>query len=54
MSGFVINLKKNRKVSILDLVPILRVRVKTTQKNCQKNGLMYLVPANNLKNKKKC
>jgi hypothetical protein len=44
--------KKFKKVSVLDLVPVLRVQ-KQPKKTFQKTGQMYLVPATNLKNKKK-
>jgi hypothetical protein len=44
--------KKFKKVSVLDLVPVLRVQ-KQPKKTFQKTVKMYLVPATNLKNKKK-
>jgi hypothetical protein len=44
--------KKFKKVSVLDLVPVLRVQ-KQLKENFQKTVKMYLVPAANLKNKKK-
>ena len=44
--------KKFKKVSVLDLVPVLRVQ-KQLKKIFQKTIKMYLVPATNLKNKKK-
>jgi hypothetical protein len=44
--------KKFKKVSVLDLVPVLRVQ-KQLKKTFQKTVKMYLVPATNLKNKKK-
>jgi hypothetical protein len=44
--------KKFKKVSVLDLVPILRVQ-KQLKKTFQKTVKMYLVPATNLENKKK-
>jgi hypothetical protein len=43
--------KKFKKMSVLDLVPILRVK-KQLKKFFQKTVKMYLVPATNLKNKK--
>jgi hypothetical protein len=44
-------LKKLKKMSVYDLVPVLRVQ-KTAQKIFfQKTVKMYLVPATNLKNK---
>jgi hypothetical protein len=43
--------KKFKKVSVLDLVPVLRVQ-KKHKKTFQKTFKMYLVPATNLKNKK--
>ena len=43
--------KKFKKVSVLDLVPVLRVQ-KQLKKIFQKTVKMYLVPATNLKNKK--
>jgi len=42
--------KKFKKVSVLDLVPVLRVQ-KQLKKFFQKTIKMYLVPATNLKNK---
>jgi hypothetical protein len=42
--------KKFKKVSVLDLVPVLRVQ-KQAKKIFQKNVKIYLVPATNLKNK---
>jgi len=44
--------KKFKKVSVLDLVPVLRVQ-KQPEKTFQKTAKMYLVPATNLKNKEK-
>jgi hypothetical protein len=44
--------KKFKKVSVLDLVPVLRVQ-KQPKKTFRKTVKMYLVPATNLKNKKK-
>jgi hypothetical protein len=44
--------KKFKKVSVLDLVPVLRVQKQATI-FFQKTVKMYLVPATNLKNKKK-
>jgi hypothetical protein len=44
--------KKFKKVSVLDLLPLLRVQ-KQPKKTFQKTVKMYLVPAANLKNKKK-
>jgi hypothetical protein len=44
--------KKFKKVSVLDLVPVLRVQ-EQLEKNFQKTVKMFLVPATNLKNKKK-
>jgi hypothetical protein len=41
--------KKFKKVSVLDLVPVL---VQKQPKNFSKTVKMYLVPATNLKNKK--
>jgi hypothetical protein len=43
--------KKFKKVSVLDLVPVLRVQ-KKPKKSFQKTVKVYLVPATNLKNKK--
>jgi hypothetical protein len=43
--------KKFKKVSVLDLVPVLKVQ-KQLKKTFQKTVKMYLVPATNLKNKK--
>ena len=43
--------KKFKKVSVLDLVPVLRVQ-KQLKKIFQKTVKMYLVPATNLKKKK--
>ena len=43
--------KKFKKVSVLDLVPVLRVQ-KQLKNFFQKTFKMYLVPATNLKNKK--
>jgi hypothetical protein len=43
--------KKFKKVSVLDLVPVLRVQ-KRGEFFFQKTINMYLVPATNLKNKK--
>jgi hypothetical protein len=42
--------KKFKKVSVLDLVPALRVQ-KQPKKTFQKTVKMYLVPATSLKNK---
>ncbi len=44
--------KKFKKVSVSSLVPVLRVK-KQLKKIFQKTVKMYLVPATNLKNKKK-
>jgi hypothetical protein len=44
--------KKFKKVSVLDLVPVLRVQ-KQLKKIKKKNVKIYLVIATNLKNKKK-
>jgi hypothetical protein len=43
---------KFKKVSVLDLLPVLRVQ-KQLKNFFQKTVKMYLVPATNLKNKKK-
>jgi hypothetical protein len=42
--------KKFKKVSILDLVPVLRVQ-KQPKKIFQKTVKLYLIPATNLKNR---
>jgi hypothetical protein len=42
--------KKFKKLSVLDLVPVLRVQ-KQPKKTFQKTAKMYLVLATNLKNK---
>ena len=44
--------KKFKKVAVFELVPVLRVQ-KQAKKTFQKTVNMYLVPATNLKNKKK-
>ncbi len=44
--------RKFKKVSVLDLEPVLRVQ-KQLKIFFQKTAQMYLVPATNLKNKKK-
>jgi hypothetical protein len=45
--------KKFKNVSVLDLLPVLRVQKQAEKFSFQKTVKMYLVPATNLENKKK-